>query len=210
MCLEGLSNVFHAVEGGVALKQEDQGYDVHNRMEEVAVLVVKKVVEEDKSACTCPRCQLDMEALVLNVLPPDYVVLENGAPVGKSLITSLDILERELFHHALAGAYRALDIVKSAPRHGDDVEISLRNYTEDMIVPTLQEILKHRKTECTCSECLSRVMMYALNDLKPKYTTTAKGDVYARVDEIDARHLAKVYAALYGAFEHVEKDGCHL
>ena len=172
------SKVFQVMGGGLILKQGDE-YGIHNRMEEVADLVVKKVTSEDQSACTCTRCQLDMQALVLNILSPDYVVLEKGRPNDGLLITSLDSLERELFHHAVAGAYRALDTVKNAPRH-DGTEVSLRNYSEDIIASTIEEILHHRKTACTCPGCMSKVMVHALNNLKPRYTTTPKGNVYAQ------------------------------
>ena len=200
------SRVFQVMEGGLVLKQGDM-YEIHNRMEEVAELVVKKVTSEEHSVCTCPRCLLDMQALVLNTLSPDYVVLEKDRP-AEGLIISLDSLERELFHHALAGAYQALDIVKSAPRH-DDTEVLLHNYSEDIIASTLGEILQHRKTPCTCPSCMSKVMVHALNNLKPRYTTTSKGDVYARVDEVDTRHLATVYAAVYSALNKVEKEKRH-
>lgn len=52
--------------------------EIYNYMEDVVKEELEKLLLETPDVCKCQKCKLDMIALVLNRLPPKYVVTEKG------------------------------------------------------------------------------------------------------------------------------------
>jgi len=74
-----------------------------NVMEHVVLETIEEIFNSDncKDACHCERCRLDIAAIVLNTLPPTYVVTYEGEVKKRS--------------YALVIQYKA-DIVREVTR----------------------------------------------------------------------------------------------
>lgn len=78
------------------MKISPDDYGIHNDMEDVAELAIQQVLSEDRTACSCPLCRVDMKSLILNRLTPLY------RPISKENTTKREIrlsdLNRDLFN----------------------------------------------------------------------------------------------------------------
>lgn len=177
------------------MRISSEDYGIHNDMEDVVELAIYQVLSQDRSACDCPQCHVDMKSLMLNRLTPQY----RAVPKGEESRTEIRLndLERDLFNKVVAESYRALAKVKGEPRH-DTNRTFLVNSIEEVVVVALQDILRQEKRELDY-DSISKVMAHVLNSLEPRYTTTHKGHVFSRTVEIDPAYLAKIYSSIYNA-----------
>ena len=64
---------------------------------------------------------------------------------------------------------------------------NLHNHTEDIVVETLEELLKDKNEEfenvCTCENCLLDMASYSLNRLPAKYVSSHKGSIHTKIEE---------------------------
>lgn len=51
---------------------------LHNLMEDEVIRIVNKLLKNEKDICTCEKCKLDIAAIALNNLLPQYVVTKKG------------------------------------------------------------------------------------------------------------------------------------
>ena len=51
---------------------------VYNYMEDIVRDEIEKLLTDTKDICQCQKCKLDMAALALNRLPPQYIVTDKG------------------------------------------------------------------------------------------------------------------------------------
>jgi len=86
--------------------------EYHNYMEDVVFDLLQKLLSEREDICKCDRCKLDMVALVLNKVPPKYVVTQKG-----SVYTRLKELELQSRVDTLREFTKAIEIVKNKPNH---------------------------------------------------------------------------------------------
>ena len=87
------------------------------------------------------------------------------------------------------------------------------NYMEIYVKKFLNEILKNDlkySNICTCPHCIDDIMAKALNNLKPYYITSKKGEVYAAYNSLETQHNAEVITAVINAIECVSKNKNHL
>ena len=63
----------------------------------------------------------------------------------------------------------------------------LRNYTEEAVKLYMDRWYKEADC-CQCDICRMDVMAIMLNNLKPKYVVTAKGALYAQLDDFDPQY----------------------
>lgn len=167
--------------------------NVENRWRSLVEIALERALRKDPSSCDCEKCRADITAVALNKLKPDYV------PVGASS-------DHNGEHLALAeeAVLQSLQMVKEAPRHSGASEPILVNSNEALIRTVLADVLIHQTRRTWSKEQLAWALAHSLNEIGPKYTTTPKGDVYARVDEMQPGHLATVYSIVYNALKQVE------
>ncbi len=84
-----------------------------------------------------------------------------------------------------------------------------KNYMEEVVDATLEEILAHRDDVCKCDRCKMDIKALALNHLPPKYVVTDVGYVYTKVNELEAQFKADVTVAVTNALKKVRANPRH-
>ena len=89
----------------------------------------------------------------------------------------------------------------------------IRNYMEEVVDGTMEEILAHRDDACKCERCRMDIKALALNHLPPKYVVTDRGYVYTKINELENQFKADITVAVTNALKvirakprHGEKD----
>ncbi len=85
----------------------------------------------------------------------------------------------------------------------------LRNYMEEVVNRTLEEILSPRDDVCKCERCKLDIMALALNHLPPKYVVTDMGYIYTKVNELESQFKADVTVAVTNALKIIRKNPRH-
>ncbi|HOK30529.1 MAG TPA: late competence development ComFB family protein [Limnochordia bacterium] len=181
------------------MKISTSDYALYNRMEAAAQEAVEQVLAARTEGCTCQMCREDMQCLLLNQLKPQYVPLLPG--ISKEPWT-LEDLGAKARAEVMAAAEHAVFVVRHNPRHGHE-RAPMQNCTEAMVLGALGEVLTREKLALGREE-LSRLMAEVLNELPPRYTTSFKGDAFARTAELEAASVASILTAIYGALKRLE------
>ncbi|NLP45904.1 MAG: late competence development ComFB family protein [Epulopiscium sp.] len=82
----------------------------------------------------------------------------------------------------------------------------VKNYMEQVVnelLPTVMEKYPDLKWD---SDCVSDIKAIALNNLRPRYVATQKGEVYVKVDTISAQAKAKILSEITKAAEIVKQN----
>jgi len=87
--------------------------------------------------------------------------------------------------------------------------VLLRNYMEEVVNRTLEEILSPRDDVCKCERCKLDIMALALNHLPPKYVVTDMGYIYTKVNELESQFKADVTVAVTNALKIIRKNPRH-
>lgn len=80
------------------------------------------------------------------------------------------------------------------------------NYMEEIVKNYLNHILQNDLTYadiCKCEHCIDDIMAKTLNNLKPYYITTKRGEVYAEYSSLETQHHAEVISEVIRAIEFV-------
>lgn len=85
----------------------------------------------------------------------------------------------------------------------------LRNYTEVFIENELPTILGSYENICKCSLCIEDIKAFALNQLKPLYMVTEKGNIFLKLNELETQFKTDVTAQIVRAIEVVSKKPRH-
>ncbi|MCI8622447.1 MAG: late competence development ComFB family protein [Provencibacterium sp.] len=83
-----------------------------------------------------------------------------------------------------------------------------KNIMEDIVEAKMNQ-MQETLNCCTCEQCRSDIVAYALNQLPPKYVATAKGEVYSKLYTLSVQHDADVMAALTQGAKLVAKNPRH-
>ena len=86
--------------------------NLHNYNETVVKEVLDELLKKDDTICDCEKCRLDIQAIALNNLPPQYYVSEQGEVYTKLSSTYLDTRIK-----VLTELTKALLIVQKQPLH---------------------------------------------------------------------------------------------
>lgn len=105
-----LSNVLEKNLSGGNTNQEDMG--LQNLLEVEVVEAINKFEIELNLKCNCNKCKLDIAALALNRLKPQYVVSQKGL-----LICRLEHLNTQYNSDLMKTITKAAEIVGNSPRH---------------------------------------------------------------------------------------------
>ena len=84
----------------------------------------------------------------------------------------------------------------------------MKNIMEDIVAEKLDEVIGTLGC-CTCGQCRSDIISYALNRLKPKYANTELGAALAKVDTLSHQFEVDVLTAIYDGAETVSKNPRH-
>ncbi len=80
---------------------------------------------------------------------------------------------------------------------------------EKAVDSLLKEVLDKYDDICKCEVCINDIRAIALNELKPHYISTKKGNLYTKVDEMNLQFDVDIYKALVRAIEIVSKNPRH-
>lgn len=86
------------------------------------------------------------------------------------------------------------------------------NYMEEIVKNYLNSILKtdpNYSNICKCDHCIDDIMAKALNNLKPYYITTKKGEIFAEYSSLETQHQAEVISEVIKAIEFVSTHKNH-
>ena len=89
------------------------------------------------------------------------------------------------------------------------VYMFLKNYMESAVDNVLPNLLRAFDKVCTCDKCIFDIKAIALNQLKPHYVVTAKGELYSKVEEMNRQFETDVMKALIDAIDIVSKNPRH-
>ena len=87
---------------------------LRNYTEEAVTLFMNRWFNE-ANCCHCEDCKLDVMALMLNQLPPKYVVTDQGA-----LFAQMDEFDPQVRIDFISIMTQAADLVRIYPRHKAD------------------------------------------------------------------------------------------
>ena len=82
----------------------------------------------------------------------------------------------------------------------------LINYMETSVDHFLPNLLLAFPHICQCELCLLDIKAVALNNLKPHYIVTEKGELYTKVDEMRVQFETDILKALIDAIAVVSKS----
>ncbi|MFU0800291.1 MAG: late competence development ComFB family protein [Xylanivirga thermophila] len=85
----------------------------------------------------------------------------------------------------------------------------IKNYMELVVDHLLPTVLEKYPNICTCDQCMEDIKAMALNHLKPMYVVTQKGNIYAKLNELEAQFKADTLKAITQAVEVVSKNPNH-
>lgn len=88
-------------------------------------------------------------------------------------------------------------------------DFELINAMEEIVVQKATDTLKYDKEVCTCEKCFYDICAIALNNLKPRYSTTQVGNLYARVSHLDQNDLVQISIEIAKALELVKARPSH-
>jgi competence protein ComFB len=80
---------------------------------------------------------------------------------------------------------------------------------ENVVDNLMEDILSDYDEICQCERCKSDIKAITLNNLKPHYVATEKGELYSKVNEMSNQFKVDVYKALTDAVEIVKKNPHH-
>lgn len=86
--------------------------ELRNYTETVVKEVLNEMLKKEDDICKCEKCRLDIMAIALNNLPPQYYVSEKGEVYSKLLATYLETRIK-----VLTEMTKALMQVKNQPLH---------------------------------------------------------------------------------------------
>lgn len=87
--------------------------------------------------------------------------------------------------------------------------MQFKNYMEEAVERTIEEILARRDDVCKCDRCKMDIKALALNHLPPKYVVTDRGYVYTKVNELESQFKADMTVAATNALKVVRDNPRH-
>lgn len=70
--------------------------ELHNYIEKVVKEVLEDILSRKNDICKCEKCRLDIMAIALNNLPPQYYVSDKGEVFSKLMSTYADMRTKVL------------------------------------------------------------------------------------------------------------------
>jgi competence protein ComFB len=83
------------------------------------------------------------------------------------------------------------------------------NIVEKLVWDNIDTVIKSKEGMCGCDQCRADVAASALNNLKPKYVATEKGEVMAKAMSLGLQSHIAIITALAEAVELVHARPRH-
>lgn len=83
------------------------------------------------------------------------------------------------------------------------------NIMEKIVWDNMQNVLNTKEDACDCDKCRADIAAYALNNLKPRYVATAKGETLAKAQLLENQFYLNAIVALTAALELVSARPHH-
>lgn len=83
------------------------------------------------------------------------------------------------------------------------------NMVESEVRKELINQLKKFKNVCDCDQCKEDMVALTLNNLKPNYVVSYKGETYTRLKELEVQFMADVTKEVAKAIAIVSKEPHH-
>lgn len=93
----------------------------------------------------------------------------------------------------------------------NDIARELTNYTERIVIETMEEVLRQEKFSniCTCKRCLLDIATYSLNRLPAKYIASHEGEVLTKIQDFEGQLQVDAITIVTKAIETVSKSPRH-
>lgn len=86
--------------------------------------------------------------------------------------------------------------------------MTVKNYMEDAVRWMLDDVLKEFDV-CKCEKCREDIVAIALNNLKPLYFSTHRGEVFVSTNVLVQQFRADIIAAIIKGIEKVKEKPNH-
>lgn len=86
--------------------------------------------------------------------------------------------------------------------------MQIKNYTENLVEYKIDKLIQ-KSGVCNCPRCTADIKALALNQLKPKYVVSSKGECYAKLSVLEKQTEIDVISAITKAIEIVSKNPRH-
>ena len=87
--------------------------------------------------------------------------------------------------------------------------MELKNYMETIVLNYLDSVFEKYPNCCKCEKCRQDIVMLALNHLPPKYVSSDKGNVFAKLSLMELENEVIVIEEIAKAIEIVSKSPRH-
>lgn len=88
-------------------------------------------------------------------------------------------------------------------------KLNLKNYMEVSVEHLLPVVLRQYPDICHCEHCSLDIMALALNELKPRYVVSDKGEVFSKANELRIQYEADIVRQLIEAIKVVSERPRH-
>lgn len=85
----------------------------------------------------------------------------------------------------------------------------LKNFMEELVDTYLPTLIVNFNYVCKCEKCILDIKALALNNLKPLYLVTEKGEVYSKNDQLGVQYRVDVINQLAQSIQLVSKNPRH-
>lgn len=89
------------------------------------------------------------------------------------------------------------------------MELQAHNMVEEEVKNEVLYQLSKMNNVCSCKKCIADITAIALNNLKPIYVVTHKGETYTRIKEMEIQFMADVTKEVSNAITMVKKEPHH-
>lgn len=87
--------------------------------------------------------------------------------------------------------------------------LQFKNCMEDFVIDRFDEITKQIPLRCDCDICKTDIILLALNNLKPRYVSTERGDMYTRLDLYERENNLDIMCEVAKAIKLVGENPRH-
>lgn len=84
-----------------------------------------------------------------------------------------------------------------------------KNYMEDLFDFLAPPIISTYEDMCKCQKCLDDIKALTLNNLKPLYIVSPKGESYAKLNELELQFKINIMKAIVTSIEIVTQNVRH-
>jgi len=171
-------------------------YTAHNFMEDIVFELIALKQKDDPDFDFCERCRMDIGAIVLNAVEPQYIKV-------KTKLAELDETTRKSLEQLVD---EAAEQVRANPHHDreDNGGYHLENFSERMVRQVLAEFVENQFEIELAPEDIPLVAAMVLNQTKPRYAVTTRGGAYKRLAQLDHQFVPTTISCIYNVIRQLK------